>query len=209
MKRDQLDADTESKVEEFLRALADDLNRTSSPHLTAATVSWSDDTSVAVNGGGLRAPTKPPFNTKAGALSARHRTVLEAGDKNLYAFLVRASRPDTQSAWQLDPVFVSRADYRALVLARKPIDDQIEAKLRQIVGSSRWERVTFGRLSEWSDASSLSIKRAGTLEKSAAPPELLPLLAQTVAEYKQAGLNLLTADWTLRSSEFRFKDYFE
>lgn len=209
MQRKQLDAQTEARLEELLRTLAEDLARSSSPHLTAATVAWMEDGSTVLSGGVLRAPSKPPINVNDKKLTAAQREVLEAASEALYALIVRLNRPDASAPWQLEPVLVGREEYRSLVAARKPIDQQIEAKLRQLAQSGEWERITFGRLSAYSSDTTVNIKRPGKLERSAPPPELLALLDQTVSLYKQAGLSLLSADWTLRADELRFKDYFE
>jgi hypothetical protein len=208
MKPEQLPPETKSKLDELLQGIEQALKSNKSPHLHAVSGSWSEDVSVALNGGGLRAPAKPPFNFDKKRLTTLHKSLLGSGGGVLFGVVVHGERPSLEGQWELKTKLISKADHQQLLEARKPVDTEVERELRRLTDKAKWEYVSYG-FEVKGNPPELIRNAGGEVERLEARPELVSLLPRAQAVYREAGLDLVTALWTLRRPGLEFMGYWE
>jgi len=211
MKPEQLSAETQKKLDELLTAVEKVLATKPSPHLHAVSESSMPDGATpndVLKGGSIKAPSKPPFDYDEPSVGNLHRAVLQSGDGVLFGLIIHAERPSPEGKWTLTTKLVSRQERRQLESSRKAIDDEVERELRRLTEKAGWQRVSFGR--DMPKKQPRLVRDSGSgLERLDPDPRLLALLGRAEVLYRQAGFDLIVADWTLRSGGLTFREYVE
>ncbi|HET9958630.1 MAG TPA: hypothetical protein VFQ61_29255 [Polyangiaceae bacterium] len=203
--------DTRQKLHELMALVQRSLDTSSTPHLTAISLSSMSEPAApdsTVDGGVITAHVKPSFKYDRLALADAHRELLLSGGGQLFAAIIRAQRESPAAQWTLTARLVTRAEHEALAQSRKAIDVEVEALLREHFGDSDQAELAFGR---GAPGESVRVIREGRTGQEQLPPtpELMQLLQRTEQLYREAGLNLIVADWRLWPSGFEFCEYFE
>jgi hypothetical protein len=103
---------------------------------------------------------------------------------------------------------LSRQERSGLESARKAIDSEVEYELRRFTDKAGWQWISFGRDTPKKEARLVRDSKAG-LETLDLVPRLSELLGRAEVAYRKAGLDLLVAEWTLRSGGLTFREYVE
>ena len=211
MNLEQLPADSRAKLDSLLTAIEQALNAVESPHAHAVSDSSMPDghgRNDVLQGGSIRAPSKPPFSYDREAISALHRALLQSGSGVLFGIVVLAERPDARAKWRLKSKLISRAEHDSFAKARQPIDVEIERELRELAPAKNWERISFGRDMPNKEPF-ITRKSSSGLERLAPTSKLLTLLSRTESLYRAADLDLVIAFWTCRPGGLEFREYVE
>src|SRR4051794_7760903 len=133
MKPEELPAASQGPLAKLVEFVEHALNAEPSPHTRAVSQSSSPAGAPDVlDGGDLRAPSKPQFDYDAHTLRKLHQDVLRSTDGMVFAVIVVAERPDPAGKWAFQTKFVSRTEQQALAEARKPLDAEVERELARI-----------------------------------------------------------------------------
>jgi hypothetical protein len=161
---------------------------------------------LAINGGSIQAPRKPPLDYDKSKLLKLHKAALDAEDRLLHAVIVLAERSGEGQPWRARAKLVTRTEYEQLRNARAPVETEIKGALSAI--SKDAKRVSFGRDTRDGNLRLVREDDSGRADLTP-PPWLAQLFARTEEIYRKAGLEPVIAHWTLRGNDLDFREYFE
>jgi hypothetical protein len=124
----------------------------------------------------------------------------------VYRVIIHGHRHDEKSEWILTAKLVAKNEQDSLEHAIKPLSAEIKSELRAIHYEGQLEYLSFFRRK---GSTELGIKLDGAPYKRIPPSaKLLQILSLVDEIYEQAGLCLLSCDWTLNNG-FEYSEYYE
>jgi len=181
------------------KAVEDALNRQSTPHLTAYSSSKREDEN-STDWGALMSRD----GDEIADLVDEHAAILNEG---VWAVCARASRSTPTEKWHAEVLLFDHSVQEKLKAERAKLEKTVEQEFRRFAEGKAWSRVALSYDPAAGPAQLIVDTGGAAVEKYPPTEKLTETLQRAVSLYRDAGLQLRTAKWTLKKN-FDFREYF-